>query len=90
MTPAVRACGATHPAHGARESVVGSQRIRGERLKQQMSVAKSNVQKYTQDLRRVGPAGQSWGTFLRNHASEIWGVTSRRRMMPCFAVSSCS
>jgi putative transposase len=21
---------------------------------------------------RLGPSGQSWGTFLRNHASEIW------------------
>jgi transposase InsO family protein len=50
----------------------GAERIGGEMLKQNMGVAKSSVQKYTQDLRRVGPSGQSWGTFLRNHASEIW------------------
>jgi putative transposase len=50
----------------------GAERIRGEMLKLNMGVAKSSVQKYTQDLRRVGPSGQSWGTFLRNHASEIW------------------
>jgi putative transposase len=57
----------------ARENPLwGAERIRGEMLKQNMGVAKSSVQKYTQDLRRVGPAGQGWGTFLRNHASEIW------------------
>jgi putative transposase len=50
----------------------GAERIRGEMLKQNMGVAKSSIQKYTQDLRRVGPSGQSWGTFLRNDASEIW------------------
>jgi putative transposase len=41
-------------------------------LKQHIGVAKSSVQKYTQDIQRVGPSGQTWGTFLRNHASEIW------------------
>ena len=41
-------------------------------LKVNIGVAKSSVQKYTQDLRRVGPSGQDWGTFLRNHASDIW------------------
>jgi putative transposase len=57
----------------ARENPLwGAERIRGEMLKLDMGVAKSSIQKYTQDLRRVGPAGQSWGTFLRNHASEIW------------------
>jgi putative transposase len=50
----------------------GAERIRGEMLKQNIGVAKSSIQKYTQDLRRVGPSGQNWGTFLRNHASEIW------------------
>jgi putative transposase len=57
----------------ARENPLwGAERIRGEMLKQHMGVAKSSIQKYTQDLRRVGPSGQRWGTFLRNHASEIW------------------
>jgi putative transposase len=57
----------------ARENPLwGAERIRGEVLKQHMRVAKSSVQKYTQDPWRVGPSGQSWGTFLRNHASEIW------------------
>ena len=57
----------------ARENPLwGAERIRGEMLKQNRGVAKSSIQKYTQDLRRVGPSGQNWGTFLRNHASEIW------------------
>jgi putative transposase len=57
----------------ARENPLwGAERIRGEMLKLKMGVAKSSVQKYAQDLRRVGPSGQTWGTFLRNHASEVW------------------
>jgi putative transposase len=59
--------------HIARENPLwGAERIRGEMLKLNMSVAKSSIQKYTQDLRWVGPSGQTWRTFLRNHASEIW------------------
>ncbi len=57
----------------ARENPLwGAERMRGELLKLNMGVAKSSIQKYTQDLQRVGPSGQTWGTFLRNHASEIW------------------
>ncbi len=57
----------------ARENPLwGAERIRGEMLKLNMEVAKSSIQKYTQDIQRVGPSGQIWGTFLRNHASEIW------------------
>jgi transposase InsO family protein len=57
----------------ARENPLwGAERIRGEMLKQKIGVAKSSVQKYTQDVRKQGPSGQTWGTFLRNHASEIW------------------
>lgn len=50
----------------------GAERIRGEMLKLNRGAAKSSIQKYTQDRRRVGPPGQNWGTFLRNHTSEIW------------------
>ncbi len=57
----------------ARENPLwGAERIRGELLKQQISVAKSSIQKYTQGRHAVGPSGQTWSTFLRNHASEIW------------------
>jgi putative transposase len=57
----------------ARENPLwGAERMRGELLREHIGVAKSNIQKYTQDNRRVGPSGQTWGTFLRNHTSEIW------------------
>jgi putative transposase len=57
----------------ARENPLwGAERIRGEMLKLNMGVAKSSIQKYTQGIQRVGPSRQTWGIFLRNHASEIW------------------
>ena len=30
------------------------------------------VQKYTEEARRSGPSGQTWRTFLDNHAGQIW------------------
>jgi putative transposase len=50
----------------------GAERIRGELLKLGMGAARSTVQKYLQNLRSVTPGGQTWATFLRNHASDIW------------------
>ena len=50
----------------------GAERIRGEMLKLHIGVAKSSVQKYTQNIQKQGPSGQTWATFLRNHAAEIW------------------
>jgi len=50
----------------------GAERIRGELLKLGMGAARSTVQKYLQKLRSVTLGGQTWATFLRNHASEIW------------------
>jgi putative transposase len=50
----------------------GAERIRGELLKLGMRAARSTVQKYLQNLRSVTSGGQTWATFLRNHASEIW------------------
>ena len=47
----------------------GAPRIHGELLKLGFEVAQSTVAKYM--VRRRGPAGQSWWTFLRNHAPEI-------------------
>ncbi len=35
-------------------------------------MARSTVQKYVQRLRITGPGDQSWATFLRNHAPQIW------------------
>ena len=47
----------------------GAPRIHGELLKLGFAVAQSTVAKYMG--RRGDPFGQSWGTFLRNHAPRI-------------------
>src|SRR5205809_260629 len=48
----------------------GAPRIHGELLKLGFEVAQSTVSKYMV-RRHGGPSGQSWWTFLRNHAPEI-------------------
>jgi putative transposase len=50
----------------------GAERIRGELLKLGIRVAKTTVQRHMRDARPLRPVGQSWGTFLRNHADGIW------------------
>jgi putative transposase len=50
----------------------GAERIRGELLKLGLRVSKSTIQKYLYEVRKLGPPKQSWATFLRNHAKEIW------------------
>jgi hypothetical protein len=35
-------------------------------------------QKYMKEERESRASKQTWGTFLRNHASQIWGGTSTR------------
>jgi len=47
----------------------GAPRIQGELLKLGFTVAQSTVAKYM--AKGDGPSGQSWSTFLRNHAPEI-------------------
>jgi hypothetical protein len=47
----------------------GAPRIQGELLKLGFTVAQSTVAKYM--VKRDDPSGQSWGTFLRNHAPHI-------------------
>ncbi len=50
----------------------GAERIRGELLKLGMTVAKRTVQRYLRQGRAPSPHGQTWSTFLRNHAKDIW------------------
>jgi transposase InsO family protein len=50
----------------------GAERIRGELLKVDIHVSKRTIQKYMQQLRPKRVRGQTWKTFLRNHAAEIW------------------
>ncbi len=49
-----------------------AERIRGELRKLDIREAKRTVQKYMRELRPPQPAGQTWATFLRNHAHAIW------------------
>ena len=50
----------------------GAERIRGELLKLGVRVSKSTIQKYMREVREHRGSQQTWATFLRNHASEIW------------------
>jgi transposase InsO family protein len=47
----------------------GAPRIQGELLKLGFNVAQSTVAKYM--TRKCDPPGQSWGTFLHNHAPHV-------------------
>ncbi len=52
----------------------GAERIRGELLKLGIRVGKRTVQRHMRATRppRPGGGGQSWATFVRNHAGAIW------------------
>ncbi|EFH80800.1 Integrase catalytic region [Ktedonobacter racemifer DSM 44963] len=50
----------------------GAESIRGELLKLDIRVSKRTIQKYMRPIRRKRLSGQTWKTFLRNHAAEIW------------------
>jgi putative transposase len=50
----------------------GAERIRGELLKLGIRVCKRTIQKYMRQVRPVRPRGQTWATFLQNHAKDIW------------------
>jgi hypothetical protein len=50
----------------------GAERIRGELLKLGIPVAKTTVQRHRRGARPPRRGSQTWATFLRNHAHEIW------------------
>ena len=50
----------------------GAERMRGELLKLGLRVSKCSIQKHIQEVRGPRPPMQTWATFLRNHAREIW------------------
>lgn len=50
----------------------GAERIQGELRKLDLRVAKRTIQRYLPTPRAPRPRGQTWATFLRNHAPEIW------------------
>jgi putative transposase len=50
----------------------GAERIQGELAKLGIRVSKRTIQKYLRGARPPRPSGQSWTSFVRNHADEIW------------------
>jgi putative transposase len=50
----------------------GAERIRGELLKLDIRVSKRTIQKYMRQVRPQRARGQTWKTFLHNHAAEAW------------------
>ena len=50
----------------------GAERIRGELLKLGIRVAKTTIQRYMRQARPPRHSGQTWATFLRTHATDIW------------------
>src|SRR5262245_7451664 len=50
----------------------GAERIRGELAQLGIHASKRTIQKYLRGARPPRPSGQSWTTFLRNHAGEVW------------------
>ena len=48
--------------------------MRGELLKLDIRVSKRTIQKYMRQGRPKRAPGQTWKTFLRNHAAEVSGV----------------
>ena len=50
----------------------GVKRVQGELLKLGIKVSKRTIQRYIRHVRPLRPHGQSWATFLQNHAREIW------------------
>jgi putative transposase len=56
----------------ANNRLCGAERIRGELLKLDIRVSKRTIQKDMKHIRPKRTRGQSWKTFLRNHAAEVW------------------
>ena len=59
-------------ADGDAESTLGAEQIRGELLKLGLRLCKRTIQKYMRAVRTHQPGGQTWATFLRNHAAQVW------------------
>mgnify|MGYP001819258506 FL=1 len=53
-------------------AIWGAERIQGELLKLSIRISKRTVQKYLGRFRTPAPSSQTWATFLKNHASDIW------------------
>ena len=59
----------------------GIKRIRGELLKLGLQVNRGTIRRYMRQARRETPpphTGQTWATFLANHAPQIWACDFRQ------------
>lgn len=56
----------------ARGRLWGAERVRGELLKLGIKVSKRTIQKYMRGVRGRRGGGQSWATFVKNHAERMW------------------
>ncbi len=67
----------------------GADRIRDELLKRDIRVSKRTIQRYSRQARPPRRPGQTWSTFLRTHAGEIWACDflpmTDLRFRPVFA-----
>lgn len=50
----------------------GAERIQGELRQLGIKLCKRTIQKYMRAERPSRPHGQTWSTFLKNHAAQIW------------------
>ncbi len=57
---------------GRENPLWGADRIRGELLKLDIRVSKRTIQRYLRQARPPRAPGQTWATFLHNHAPDIW------------------
>jgi putative transposase len=62
----------------------GAERIRGELLKLGLRVSKGTILKHMRRSRPPRRSGQTWATFLRNHATEVWACDFIQVTDVCF------
>jgi hypothetical protein len=55
----------------------GAERIRGELLKLGIEVAKRTIQRYIGDKPAPRVPSQTWSTFLKTHAKDVWACDVR-------------
>jgi putative transposase len=66
----------------------GAERIWGELLKGGIRVSKGTIQKHMRRARPPRGSGQTWATFLRNHAAAVWACDVVQVTDLCFRAGS--
>jgi hypothetical protein len=56
------------------EWLPGAERIRGELLKLGIVISKRTIQKYLKQRPRSRSSGQTWSTFVSDHAADVWAT----------------